>query len=173
MHKGLSLIELLVALSIGAIIMVFALPGFESIIRHNQAQQLAGEWASALRYARSEAIQRAHGVSICPSANTDYSSCGSNWSMGWIIFPNENEDTVMNNDDTEFPLRVHRQLSNNLTLTAQPSNTLITFSSRGFVDTADVGTVFSIQANGCSGPNLHRITLLLNGDISVSTDNCP
>jgi type IV fimbrial biogenesis protein FimT len=173
MHKGLSLVELIIALCLGAIIVVFALPGFQKIIQNNRAQQLTADVEDALRYARSEAIRRGEAVSICAADNSDYSRCGADWANGWIIFPNPNEDTIFNNNEDEPALRIHRALSSGRVITVSPTQSLITFNRRGFPDSSSTALQLTISTTGCSGPNTSLLTIEPTGLLTRVLQHCP
>ncbi len=101
-QTGLTLVELLVALALAALIMAMSLPAFDTLLTRTQRSSLIAELGASLMYARSEAVKRAVPVSLCPSA--DSASClgGSNpdWSKGWVVFVDSDSDLRVETRDT-------------------------------------------------------------------------
>ena len=86
-NKGFSLVELMVALAVAAILLVAAGPSFRDAIRRNKVSSASNALLADIAYARSEAINRGNVVSICPSS--DQASCTSNgkaYESGWLIY---------------------------------------------------------------------------------------
>jgi type IV fimbrial biogenesis protein FimT len=103
---GLSLIELLVVLALGAILLAVAVPGYAQWIAayqvRNQAEQLAG----SLRHARSEALKRGLRVNLCPAPAARRCAAGADWGTGWLVYVDANRNGVA--DDGEPVLREER-----------------------------------------------------------------
>lgn len=87
---GFSLIELMVTLTIAAIVLGIAIPSFRDMAVRNQLASLNNNLISAINFARSEAVKRGVPVAICHSANK--TACGGAWSDGWIVFVNPDGD---------------------------------------------------------------------------------
>lgn len=90
--SGVTLIELIVTISIMAILLAIGLPSMRSFIVSNRLTSQANTLVSALNLARSEAIKR--NIQVAIVANT---SC--NWSNGWSIFADTNSDGSFNDDE--------------------------------------------------------------------------
>lgn len=83
---GVTLIELLVAMSILAISLSIMLPSFGSLIGNNKLLGHADEIRTALVYARSEAIRLNEAVVFCHSNNNMTCTVpGTNGWEGWIV----------------------------------------------------------------------------------------
>ena len=54
--RGVTLLELLVALAIGSILLGVGIPAYESVVRNNRLATDTNELVAAIHYARSEAI---------------------------------------------------------------------------------------------------------------------
>ena len=65
---GISLIELLVAVAIVAILLAIAFPNFEGSMRRNRLATTTNELLGSVALARSEAIRNTRGAGICASA---------------------------------------------------------------------------------------------------------
>lgn len=90
--RGLTLIELMIAVAIVAILMAVAAPSFEQAINGNRLGSAAGEISGALQLARSEAIRSNRRVVLCRSVNgSDCSATSATWD-GWIVFVDTDGD---------------------------------------------------------------------------------
>ena len=112
-QSGFTLIELVVTISVAAILMALAVPSFRSTIQNNRVTGQANEFVTSLTLARSEAIKRGRNATVCISS--DGTSCtGSNWAGGWLVWVDSNGDGVLGAGET---VRVHEALPNGSTLT--------------------------------------------------------
>ncbi|GFM87212.1 general secretion pathway protein GspH [Pseudomonas cichorii] len=72
MSKGFSLIELLVTVSVVAIVAAIAVPSFTSSIQNNKVDTEVNDLQRALNYARLEAINRGVTIRIAPTSGADW-----------------------------------------------------------------------------------------------------
>ena len=113
-HFGFTLIELMVAIAVAAIVLTLGVPSFERVIERNQLTANINELVSALNYARSEAVRRNQRISICNSS--DGTTCsGNDFEDGWIIFADLDEDGVRDNP-ADIILRIRSALPINISL---------------------------------------------------------
>ncbi len=85
---GFTLIEMIVTVTIAAILASIAVPSFTKMIERNRISTGTNEFLSALILARSEAVKRGVSVAICTSGDqTNCSSSGSTeFADGWMVF---------------------------------------------------------------------------------------
>ena len=82
--QGFNLIELMVTISVLAILLAIATPSFTNIVLGAKLNGYANNLVAGAYLARSEAIKRNSIVQLCVSTNG--SSCGAGgWEQGWII----------------------------------------------------------------------------------------
>ena len=83
-QRGFSLIELLVTITVLAILLAMALPAFSSSRLNTVLRTSANNLLASTHLARGEAIKRNSPVTLCVSA--DGLVCGTgDWSQGWIV----------------------------------------------------------------------------------------
>ena len=135
--RGFTLIELMVTVAIVAILVTVGIPNLRDAMIRSRLSGYVQEFYGALTLARSEAIKRGFSVSICKSSNG--TSCTGNWSDGWIIFVNKNDDSPAAVDSGEEILRIYPALPGNNTLNANNNFTnYITFDRLGMAN--NIGT---------------------------------
>lgn len=97
-QRGLTLVELVIALSILAILLHLAMPSFRDLI-DSQRREVAGkDLLSALRSARTEAILRHRAVIVQPLKE--------DWGQGWRMIA---DDSGLGLQDPDNPVLVVRQ----------------------------------------------------------------
>ncbi len=83
-QKGFTLIELMVTISVLAILLMIAVPSFNEATLGSKLGAHANSLVASAHLARSEAIKRNSAVALCVS--TDGTSCASGgWEQGWIV----------------------------------------------------------------------------------------
>ena len=114
LSRGFTLIELMVTISIGAILMSLGVPMMRNLIERNAVSGQVNSFVGAVQLARSEAIKRGIQVVVCRSANAETSNTptcaasGTGWESGWIVFAdrNTNEQMSWSSGDSDVLLRV-------------------------------------------------------------------
>jgi len=106
--SGFSLLELLLTVTLAAVVLAAAIPSFDALIaRQRQAAEI-GALFHAIHLARKESMTRRRVVSLCPSTNGRECEPGRDWSAGWILFENADRDEPPAIDAGEPVLAVHR-----------------------------------------------------------------
>lgn len=167
--RGFTLVELMVAIAITAIILTLGVPSFRTMLQNNRSLALSNPFISALNFAKTEAIRRATFISFCAAANSSLNACGSAsaWPNGWIVFIDVNNNGVIDSPATEI-LQVYDASSYQGAITA--SNGRVTFSNIGSVSVGN-GT-YTLKANGCTGNNARIITVTTGGMIRSAVTGC-
>jgi type IV fimbrial biogenesis protein FimT len=81
--NGFTLIELIVVVSIVAILGAIAIPSYQSSIANNRVSAELDRIAMDVSFARSEAVKRGTTVALCPTAGC---VAGAHWEAGWVVF---------------------------------------------------------------------------------------
>lgn len=105
-ERGVTLIELLVALTVLAILLAIAVPSFTSVVNGNRLTSNANELVAAISYGRIEALRRSQHVVLCrsdiPNIANPVCTNGGNiapW-LGWITFVDVNNNLQRNGTET-------------------------------------------------------------------------
>jgi len=94
---GFTLVELLLALAVLAVVASLAAPSMRASLQGSQLRAESSRFLAAINLARSEAVMRSQPVSICPSAmaSTGVATCTGTYEDGWLVFANRNRDKVV------------------------------------------------------------------------------
>ena len=103
--RGMTLIELMIALTVIAIMTGIGIPGYQSLTASNRMSASVNQLRGALALTRSEAAYRNQHVAICHSPDGLQCSRRGNWSDGWIIFTDKNRNRLI--DDSDGILHVY------------------------------------------------------------------
>ena len=161
---GLTLIELMVALSVLGALLVIGLPSFTEVILGNRLTAFANSFVSAVQLGRSEAIKRNARVKLCV-ANAGGTGCTTGgWQQGWILFRDADDDDTVDSDE-EVVLR-QTALGGGFSLTdtnVSPVTQLI-FQSGGEID---VSRDFRLcRASPSPGGQERTIRIMVTGRVS-------
>ena len=85
-EKGFTLLELMVALVILAVLLGIGVPSFNALTESSRIRSVTHDLKTAVQLARSEAISRRELAAACRS-NVAQNACsfGVDWSAGWLV----------------------------------------------------------------------------------------
>ena len=120
-QRGVTIIELMIVVAIGAILAAVAIPGLRDTLNTTRQSTALGLVMSDLNQARGEAIKRNARMLVC-AANAGGTDCSgsTNWREGWLVC---REGTVANQCAPSAaldpnPVVVRPPLTASLTLTS-------------------------------------------------------
>ena len=163
---GFGLIELIIVISIIAILTAMATPSFSALIRESRVKTQANDFLSASNYARNEAITRSRGVTLCAADTRDGAlpaACGTSgdWGKGWMVFV---DDTVGNGStpvaiDNADVLRTWEGNPKN-TFVPDSAISFVRYNPRGLTNNITNDVSFTLKpTNNCSARQQRTIVI--------------
>lgn len=160
--RGFTLIEMMVALTVFAILLGVAMPSFRNAGLPSQLRAVANNVVAASQIARSEAIKRNATVTLCVSS--DGKNCGTgNWQQGWIV--------TMGGG---VPLHSEPAAPVGFRVTPAAGSNALTFDATGLGASPDTFTV--CRQTPTAGPQERVVAITAAGRASVQTTTtgvCP
>jgi type IV fimbrial biogenesis protein FimT len=115
--RGFTLVELMVTLSVLAILLTIAVPSFTGAIARSAVAGHVNTFMADARFARTEAIKRGANVTMCRSDNPEAAvpACSTvgttDWSAGWLIFEDVDNNGAFATANNDILIRVQGALS--------------------------------------------------------------
>ncbi len=134
-ERAYTLYELLLTLTVAAVVMSIGLPSFSGTIARQRQRVEIDALFHAVHLARKESIMRRRVVSLCPSTDGRRCNPGRDWSQGWLMFDNRDADEPPQVDDGE-PVLTRRTVDRAMRVTANRRG----FTLRATVKRATNGT---------------------------------
>lgn len=160
--RGASLLELIIALVLVAVLALGAFPSFRALTERNRLTSVANELVSVLQLARAEAIRRNRRVEICPSI--DQSTCaGNDWTQIVVRVPSS--------DDVVRSLRIEQGGLQISVSTNVADNHRIAFGPEGLVRVGSTNAAqgaLSVCTDRLSGEPFLRDIAIAASRVSVS-----
>ena len=182
LSRGFTLIELMVTVSIAAILMAVAVPSFTSFRRNSELTSVANKVVGSINAARGEAMKRGMSSFMVPLDN------GAIWNAGWVAFVDKTR-TQIYNPAAEGNIAIQQTVPSGITVTgngtATGTNPYIMFDASGFSRTKSGGfgaLAFSVKRNDVTAaeqPEQSRFIIISSTGrvrvckpISASDPNC-
>ena len=110
-QNGFTLIEMMIALAIVAVMAGMAGPSFQTAINTNRIASAANELSAAVQLTRSEAIRSNRSAVLCRSDDLSTCTAGSGAWKGWIVFidtdgsgQRDNGEEIVRNGAIDSPM---------------------------------------------------------------------
>ena len=166
---GFTAIELMVVVSIVAILAALAGPSFTPLIENWRVRESAEQLQSTLHYARSEAIKRGGRVVIqkIPN-NTNGCTTASgtrDWDCGWNVCEDTNNNGTCNATETKLQ---EVSLSGTANIMRKPSGKSLKFDRYGMTNGANIlSFTLSPERTGIKTDSTATLCLAAGGRIRV------
>jgi type IV fimbrial biogenesis protein FimT len=151
--RGLTLFEMIIVMSIVAILTMIAIPSYQYVTTSNRMASEINGLLGDLQFARSEAIKEGATVSACVSTNGTTCATSNAWNSGWIIL----------SSNSTTPLRAQNPFTGTDTLTANNAISTIQFNREGFAAGLPNGALITLHAATPSAATTRCLTITLIG----------
>lgn len=169
--NGFTFIELLIALTVAAIMLSIAIPNYNTLMMNKRITTQANSFLSSVALARSEALKRVDRVTVCKSSDGQICTTTGGWEQGWIVFVDSNSSGTVNTG--EDVLRVVSQLAGGNTLRGSDDvDDFITYVQTGHTQSFQAGTFALCDSRG-AGNHARELSLSATGRLRVVTDTAP
>lgn len=172
---GFTLIELIIALTVGSILMAIAIPNFSSFVRNNRLITETNTLVGHINTARSEAIKRNRSIVLCRSEDpaAEEPECGGadkTWTSGWLMYVNETGGLAYDADGAapdDVLLKRGVPGGKNINLKSNGEfNSYLVLKPNGTLDEAAVASmVICYETDVSTG---RRIDVALSGRVSLT-----
>jgi type IV fimbrial biogenesis protein FimT len=165
--RGFTLFELMIVLSIAAVLTAMAVPAMHSFLQNQQQSSAVSNLMITLQYARSEAIKEdvpvtgvdctGTGVCVCPSANGTSCDPAGNWNNGWIVYTSAGPKVI----------EAVGALQSGLTLSASPATVAVTYQPNGTTNLAGLVEFTLCDSRGAG--YARELEVSISGSIQASS----
>jgi type IV fimbrial biogenesis protein FimT len=162
---GFTLIELMVTLTIAAVIMLLAAPSFKDAFLSNKLAAFANNFVASAQLARSEAIKRNRPVHVCRSADGATCAGSGTWQQGWIVWSDDDRSGAL--DAGEPVVQVQQALSADYEFTSTAGTYDLAFQPVG--GGSDTATLKLCRARPDPGNQERQVRIDATGRPSVTT----
>lgn len=149
---GFTVIEVMIVLTIAAVLLAVGMPSFVQFSRETRAGSVTSSLTGDIQLARSEAVKRNSRVLFCARETATSTSCigapaATAWMNGWLVCSDRNADGACDastaNDPN--PIRVQGSLAAPLSVSG-PAATLVFFP----MGNASAGATFTVSGSTSS-----------------------
>ena len=139
---GFTLLEVMVAVAIAAIVLAVGVPSFSSSLDNQRMTSATNDLVMTMNLAKSEAIKRVAYVTVCKSSDGLNCTAGSDWNEGWIVFANDTNANLETVDADDEVLRVFQAIDERIDINA----------------TGGIANFLAFRPSGTVGTNVANLT---------------
>ncbi|MHC6646413.1 GspH/FimT family pseudopilin [Alteromonas sp. HB246098] len=161
-QKGLTLLEMLVAVAVLAIILTTVAPSIQSVLIKNRITSDINNLSAVVQRARFTAVDEQASVVLCPTEN--YTACTSSWKKAKMVFVDKNGNGSRDNNEA---LIVASDPLNSANAIYGVTGSLI-FDEQGAIDTA---ATITLCPKDNDADYASALLLSLYGRISIAVDS--
>lgn len=166
-QTGFTLSELMVTLTLVAILCSIGVPSFRNVTTGNRLSAEVNALLGDLQLARAEAIREGAAVVVCASSDGATCSGSTEWKSGWIVWNDPNGNGSIDTGEAVL----HQQQALNSQDTVQASNEIsqITFNREGFATGIPDGTVLTLHDSTANRRYTRCLQVTLVGKMTTQT----
>lgn len=169
--RGFTLIELMTALLVLAILVGIAIPSFRDFAADSRMSSASSDLVTALNLARSEALRRSSAVHVCSSADLATCAGSFSWTTGWIVFADLDNDSVA---DANELLQTWTPLQGGVLMTSSTGRVIYDSMGMARMTSGPPTATFSTVHPSCAGrPNGRRSVVSPTGSMQTGKFTCP
>jgi type IV fimbrial biogenesis protein FimT len=164
-QRGWTLIELVVAMTIAAVVFGMAARTFSGALESARAASARGDLLQSLLLAGNRAAIAGNRAVLCPSRDAESCSDDTDWSGGWLVFMDPNANREL--DPGERVVRLQAALPGRVHLRSTEGRTRIVFQGTG--SSAGSNATFTL----CDGRGPARAVSLVMANNGRLRDGVP
>jgi len=131
-QRGLTLLEVMMALAVGAILVAVGVPSFVATIRNSEMTSAANGLVGALYATRSEAVKRRTRVTMCRAETISGTTSCDPTGSELAVFSNTGNDATIDLGSGDVLIRVTPWLIDNITVSSSTVPAAFSFNASGF-----------------------------------------
>ena len=155
-QRGWTLIELVIVVTIAAVLFGAAAPALSGFLEASRAASARSDLLDSLVVAGRKASITGTRAVLCPSIDAEHCSDGADWSSGWLVFLDTNASREL--EGGERLLRLQPALPGRVRLRSTSGRTRIVFQGNG----GNAGTNVTFTLCDGRGPHKARALVLSN-----------
>ncbi|MEO7773507.1 MAG: GspH/FimT family pseudopilin [Steroidobacteraceae bacterium] len=176
--RGFTLIELMIAVLIFAILAAIGIPSWRDTMQNNRVTGATNNIVTALNVARSEAVRRGVPVTLCGVANPDLDPANlvcagdTDWTTGWMVFRDNAAPAGQRTagDTNDVVLQVWPAVGGNVI--AKANVNFASYDVAGMMTVAG-DKIFRVGATGTACTKVGETRVTVVGNIRTAKATCP
>jgi type IV fimbrial biogenesis protein FimT len=169
-QAAFTLMELMVALTVMAILCAYAVPSFRQYSRDSRASAAHNDLVTAFNLARSETLRRGVPIGVCASTNGADCSGSDDWSNGWVVFT-DSTGAASDLDADDQVLQIWGGYTDDITIEGQDGLEAVRYMNTGMLD-AGAPAQLELFPAGCQGDGKRAIEIAVAGSVSYAKTSC-
>jgi type IV fimbrial biogenesis protein FimT len=158
---GFTLLELMLTVSIVAIMLAIAVPSFRYVTTANRASAEINGLLGDMQFARGEAIREGLPITICSSSDGATCLGSTAWNSGWIVYTGASPLVA------GAVLKIQKPFSSVDTLTADNAISSVIFSREGFTASLPGPVIFRLQDSTLNPQYTRCLSATIVGGLST------
>ena len=144
-QTGFTLIEMMITVSILAVILATAVPAMSEFLQRNKSNAVISQVRNLVALARENAVHHNCFTTICPSENNV--NCSTNTQAPLMVFSDCNRNRVIDGNDQLYRVMTPLPKNSELRWSFFPRRTYLQMTPQGFTNGQN-GTLIYCPANG-------------------------